>query len=40
MFILGFFAGLLFLLIIDLIAGIYLKNKSKKEYVKDIKKFS
>jgi hypothetical protein len=37
MFIVGFFAGLLFLLVIDLVAGTYQKYKSHRDYARNSK---
>ena len=37
MFIVGFFAGLLFLLLVDLIAGAYFKYKSHKDIAENTK---
>jgi hypothetical protein len=36
MFIAGFFAGLLFLLIFDLIAGAYIKYRINKDYAEEL----
>jgi hypothetical protein len=36
MFLIGFFAGLLFLLVFDLLAGAYIKYKSDKELAEDL----
>jgi len=37
MFMIGFFAGLLFLLVIDMVAGTYQKYKSNRDYARDSK---
>jgi len=37
MFIVGFFGGLLFLLVVDLIAEIFLKYKSQRHFTRGIK---
>lgn len=37
MFILGFFAGLLIMLLIDLAAGVYQKHKSQRDFVHSAK---
>jgi hypothetical protein len=36
MFIAGFFAGLLFLLIFDLIVGAYIKFKTKRDFAEEL----
>jgi hypothetical protein len=37
MFVVGFFTGLLLLLVIDLMAGAYQKHRSNKKYAEELK---